>query len=68
MPKTLPFCECQVCAYMHERDSRHVIREARRVLTLHDDQGDPVGMAVCIEHRDQMNRVLAGREEIHVTH
>lgn len=59
-----PFCPCQVCEWIHGRDPKHVIREARRVITLDDGTGDPVGMALCIEHRNIMNCVLAGREAI----
>lgn len=64
-----PFCECAVCAFIHERDPRHVIREASRVVTFVLDNDEIAGMALCMEHRLARLRIYENREEPeHVTH
>lgn len=63
------FIPCQVCESIYLRDRSHIIREAKRVMVLKDDEDQPVGISLCIEHRDYLKRVIAGREETeHVRH
>ena len=57
------FIPCQVCESIYLRDRTHVIREARRVIVLKDEDDQPVGLSLCLEHRDDFNRVISGREE-----
>jgi hypothetical protein len=53
----MPFCECQVCAFLHEKDARHVIREAMHAVVLPEDAYHNIsGLAVCDEHYHDYRR------------
>lgn len=71
MAKETPFCPCEVCWHLRDSKPNHVLREARRVVTFNDDDGELAGMALCTEHWHDYRRarpIGADVEEPHVTH
>ena len=57
-----PFCDCEVCAYIHTQDPKHVVREAEHaVVEPESDEHGWYGLALCNEHYHDRQRTRAGR-------
>ena len=69
MAKSTPFLPCEACLWIQEREPKHVVREARHVLTIDADaEHDMCCAALCHEHRDDWRRVHAQGEPEYATH